>query len=279
MKSVYDSKQIAFDFSITRTKFNLFADIGVTLYNPSHETIQAASKKGTVAGVVDPRYNISNIMCEAGYNNNNKVIFSGTVFSIIVEQGATEKTATLKVSNFAPQVAEKVFSYSVAQPPRLSQALADIATKIGAQFFNQITTADDKQISTTSFVGTIREFLAQEATKNPAFTCQINNDQIVLTGSAINENVQFLEELSADTGMILTPVVTDKNMVKVQMPFNPDYVIDAPVKVVSTKFPQSPVVGTIYKYTHNVTVRGGISVLEILPKGQIAPIPNFGVSA
>jgi hypothetical protein len=278
MKSVLDPDGLAYDFSITRTKFNLFSEISVTLYNPSDETIQAASKKGVVAGKVQPLYNISQIACDAGYNGLNKRIFSGTVFSVLTEQSATQKTTRLVVSNYSPAIAQKQIQISWKEAPKLSQALREVCSAVGASPPSiNLPASADRKIGSTSFKGTFRDFIVRESSSNTDFTASVYNDTIVITSTQTNNNTAAIKELSPDTGLILTPVMTDKNMVKVNLPFWEDCAIDQPVIIKSPKFSQKDVTGSIYKYSHNVTVKGGMTTAEVLPTGQVAPLPNFGI--
>jgi hypothetical protein len=279
LKSVLYPDGLVFDFSVRRTKFEPFAEISLQLYNASAETVDAANRKKVEDGKINPLRNVAQITLKAGYNDNNSTLFSGTVFSALTEYQATEKITRIKISNYSDEIKFQKIKISWPTPVTLSKGLKDICDLLGVSTRVDLSGANDKKIGTSCFIGTLDDFLVQCYNSNPTFTYQVYNDFVVLSDASPVNNNNFVEELNTDNGMILTPTLTDMNLVRVNALFNPAYVIDAPIKVKSIKFQQPEVVGSIYSVSHTGGYRGISSSIDILPRGQVAPLPNIGVSA
>lgn len=279
LKSVLHPDGLVFNYSVKRTKFEPFAEIGIQLNNASDETVDLVNRKKVENGKINPLRNVANITFKAGYNDNNSTLFSGTIFSATTEYQATEKVTNIKISNYSDVIKFEKIKVSWPTPPKLSKGLKDVCDTLGASFRVDLSAENDKKVGTSCFIGTLDDFLVQCYNANPNFTYQVYNDFVILSDASPKVNTNYVEELDADKGMILTPTLTDMNLWRVNALFNPAYTIDAPIKVTSIKLPQKTITGSIYSVTHSGGYRGMQSTLDILPSGQVAPLPNLGVIA
>lgn len=279
LKSVLHPDGLVFNFSVKRTKFEPFAEISVQLYNAGEDTIAQLNRKKIENGKANPLRNAAEITFKAGYNDNNSTLFTGTVFSALTEYQLTEKITNIKVSNYSDAIKFQKVKISWPTPVKLSKGLTDICALLGVSTRVDLSAANDKKVGTSCFIGTLDDFLVQCYNANPNFTYQVYNDFVILTDAEPKKNTSFVEELNTDNGMILTPTITDMNLVRVNALFNPLYTIDAPIKVTSIKPKDTVYTGTIYSVTHSGGYRGMQSTFDILPTGQVAPLPNIGVSA
>jgi hypothetical protein len=279
LKSVLHPDGLVFNFSVKRTKFEPFAEISVDLHNAGEDTVNAANRKKVENGRINPLRNVAQITLKAGYNDDNSTLFSGTVFSALTEYTATEKITRIKVSNYSDAIKFTKVQISWPSPVNISKGLKDICDLLGVSLRVNLSAANDKKVSSSSFIGTLDDFLVQCYNSNPSFVYQVYNDFVILSDAQPKESTNFVEILDADNGMVLTPTLTDLNLVRVNALFNPAYTIDAPIKVKSIKFQQPEVSGAIYSVTHSGGYRGMQSTIDILPFGQVAPLPNIGISA
>lgn len=273
-RSVTNPNGLDLNFNLTRKRFDPFADISVTLYNVSQSTFKLLNRKDS------PFRNSSKIRCDAGYKGSNKLIFSGTIYRARNQFFPGEKTTNLTVSSYSNNLVDTVVSKSYKKSPRFSQVLQDLATQASVTVnLNRLSSSDDKAMSqkSYSFSGTIPRFLQEAASHNPNITAQFYND-VVLISSINIPQTPSIKTITSKNGMILSPVLTEDNLVKVDTVFDPDYQISSFITVESSKFIQPKVTGEIYKLTHNFsTVSGSTSSIEILPLGQAVPRNNLGV--
>lgn len=277
LKSVYNPGGLDFDFTVRRQRFEVHPEISVIIYNINDETYKALTKKSES----DQFYNISQITCKAGYQGDNKLIFSGTVTSAKTTFAPGEQITNVRVSSYSERLARKQVSRSYRVAPDISVVLQDFASDAGVTVnTSRISTADDKPITSKagfSFQGTITDLITMISSSNPNITAEYYNDTVFVYSISDQSTPTPIETLNKNTGMILSPTVTDQNLIRVQALFNPIYQINSFIKVESDYFHQPVVQGEIYKLEHNFTAAIATSTIEILPEGQAVPRNNLGV--
>lgn len=277
-RSVTVPTGLDFDFTVSRKRFEPFADINVVFYNLSQNTFKLLNKKED--GPDGNFRNTAQIRCDAGYSGSNKLIFSGTVYTTRNQFLPGEKITNVKVSSYSNNLVDNKASLSYRKAPRFSQAIQELAQKAGVKVnLNRLKATDDRSLGqkSFSFEGTVVELIQLAASQNNQITAEFYND-IVIVSSIQVDQVNPIKTLNASNGMIRSPVLTDDNLVRVEDIFEPDYQIGAFLKVESTKFIQPEVIGEIYKIDHSYsTTSGATSTVELLPLGQAVPRNNLGV--
>lgn len=272
LRSVNDKDGLYYTVSISRDKYKYFGNIQATLFNVNDATFGAINKKRTG----NQYFNVANIKFEAGYGGNNFLLFNGTIFRSETNFSPGEKSINLVISDYSEKTRLKRVKKEYRTKPKLSEACSDFASAIGIGVdTTALNPSDNINASLKSYSATISEFMASETAANSKIGMSVQND--ILRVYSISQENSPVIEITPQTGMVLSPVRTDQNLIRVQTFFNPAYQIGTGVRVKSDRFEQSEVTGTIFRYTHNIDQVNGRSTIEILPTGQTIPRRDIGI--
>lgn len=300
LKSVANPGGIAFDFTFEKRKFDPWASITVILYNINDDTLGELTKKAEGQAFL----NVSTIKCEAGYQNDNVLIFSGTVFEVITRYEVGQKVTSVTCSNFTEGLFKKKASLEYRKAPRISQVVRDLATKIGATAnTSKLQTSDDVVVSDGAWNTppvTIPQLLQNIAADNALIVADYRIDTVFISSQrpSLDDEIDFssFKPINSDNGMILSPSVTSNNLILVKMLFRPDLVVGDRTTIRSNEIfvdpsqadginivdsptgqTQTIVGGEVYKVKHDFRQASSFTEIEVLPGGQEVARNNLSI--